>query len=220
MDKNIIKICAISDTHNKHKAIEIPNTDIIIHAGDFSGHGHSKEIKNFLNWFSSLPQKYKIYIAGNHDLKYEDKEFKNKIIEQYKDLIYLEDSSVIVEGIKIYGFPWTPEFCNWGFNLPRDGKELNDVVKKIPDDTDILITHGPPHNILDHTDCFHPQYPQDTGCKFLRQRIEELNIKYHIFGHIHEQYGVNQYALKTICINASICNLSYIPINKPIIFEY
>jgi Icc-related predicted phosphoesterase len=217
-----MKICAISDTHNKHKQVEIPEADMIIHAGDFSGHGHSKEVKDFLKWFSSLPIKYKIYIAGNHDMSYMKPEFKNKMIEKYKDLIYLEDSSVEIEGIKIYGSPWQPEFLNWAFNLPREGQELFDAWEKIPDDTDILITHGPPHDVLDHTDCFHPKYSQDTGCRFLRQRIEKIGkIKYCIFGHIHERKGINQYALRpAVCMNVSICNLSYIPINLPTVFNY
>ena len=105
--------------------------------------------------------------------------------------------------LKIYGSPWQPEFCGWAYNLPR-GQALADKWAMIPDDTDILVTHGPPAGILDG----------DLGCLNLRRRVDELNLKLHVFGHIHYSWGVmGNY------VNASICNDMNIPIHDPIVME-
>ena len=108
---------------------------------------HKEEALSFLEWFMSLDNyKHKIYIAGNHDRLFEDTpNIVRELFEQYHpNIIYLQDSSIEVKGLKIYGSPWQPEFCDWAFNLPR-GEKLKAVWDLIPDDTDILVTHGPPH---------------------------------------------------------------------------
>jgi len=213
-----MKIVVISDTHEQHDKVIIPQCDILIHCGDFSVTGKKKHIEAFLQWFSGQPAKHKIYIAGNHDLNYEkNHQFKKEMIEKFSNLVYLENSFVEIMGLKFFGSPYTPEFMDWSFDYDRGSQFAVDLWNKISRDTDILISHGPPKNILDQCKFGHAFYPQYAGCEILRHRVEELNLKYVLFGHIHEGYGMDPYTLApTICVNASTCDLSYRPNNKPV----
>lgn len=235
MEKKEITFVCISDTHTKTYGLSLPPGDVLIHAGDFSFTGLHEEIEDFNKYLAGLKFEYKVVIAGNHDLtfdlenyepnlreRFHSYAYKNKnkksftakeVKEKLTECIYLEDSSCELFGYKIYGSPWTPTFYDWGFNLSR-GKEILEKWKKIPTDTDILITHGPPYKILDKcADGF------NAGCEDLLREIKErIKPKFHIFGHIHEGYGVfNEEG--TTYINASICTLSYKPNNKPIVFK-
>jgi hypothetical protein len=139
-------------------------------------------------------------------------ECKKKLIDA-PNVIYLEDSGATLHGITIYGSPWQPEFYDWAFNLPR-GKPCRDVWEKIPDGTEVLITHGPP---LGHGDLC--SSGDRAGCYDLLNIIQQrVKPKYHIFGHIHEGYGITTDGV-TQFVNASTCNLQYLPNNPPIIFD-
>lgn len=211
-----MKIVLISDTHGLHEKMlyNLPEADMIIHSGDISNVGSIFEINQFTQWFSKLPYKYKIFIAGNHDFGFEKIRKSNEIgISIPHGVIYLQDEMVEIEGLKIYGSPWQPEFHNWAFNLPRNGDQLKSKWDSIPNDIDILITHGPPFGCLDIT----PRNER-VGCEMLRYRVDELKPKLHVFGHIHDSYG-EKYTEDTLFINASICNERYQPINKPIVVE-
>ena len=230
-----MKIVTISDTHNYHNSMysDIPDGDVLIHAGDFTSVGHVHELMGFLKWFRKLPHKYKIFIAGNHD-KCFDKKFQGvkythddimNVLTEYdvnmpgSNIFYLQDSEVIINGIKFYGSPWTPDFFAeyWAFNLPRNEK-IRAAWDMIPDDTNVLITHGPPRNILDLVNNNFSE-TQNVGCDFLLRRVENLpNLKAHIFGHIHSGYGSKTYMNK-LFLNPSICNEDYVPINLPLTFE-
>ena len=118
----------------------------------------------------------------------------------------------MIDGIKIYGSPWTPFFYNWAFNLRR-GQQIASKWAAIPDDTDILITHGPPYGVLDSAS------DGSVGCKDLLDRIEIVKPQYHIFGHIHEGYG--EYTRKgTKHLNACSLNSMYQSGNDPIAFVF
>lgn len=215
-----MKIVCISDTHSKHYSLlekdlitdDLENT-ILIHAGDISTRGYRSQTIDFLNWFSKLPHKHKIFIAGNHDFDFEDNaDTINEIIPE--GVIYLNDSLVEIEGIKIWGSPITPYFYNWAFNRFR-GDNIKTYWDKIPNDIDILITHGPPYMILDKV-----VYDQrNVGCVDLLNRVQEIRPKYHIFGHIHEGSGILKVDEVTF-INASVLNEDYRLINKPIHFDF
>lgn len=208
------RIVAISDTHNKHSQVVVPECDILIHAGDFSMGGRASEVKSFLDWFSVQPAKHLVLIAGNHDLSFENSpEFKTRILGFYPNINYLEDSAITLEGLKIYGSPFQPEFGNWAFNLPR-GKALRDKWAQIPDDTNILVTHGPPMGILDTVSFDGLQ----VGCLDLLERIDKLSIRLHVFGHIHENHGRVK-AKNTIFSNVAIVDDRYRVVNQPMVFS-
>ncbi|XP_050708901.1 metallophosphoesterase domain-containing protein 1-like isoform X2 [Eriocheir sinensis] len=134
-------------------------------------------------------------------------------IDLITNAVYLQDQALTLCGIKLYGTPWQPEFCNWAFNVPR-GKQCLEKWDAIPEDTDILITHTPP---VGHGDlcCTGVR----AGCVELLNTVQtRVKPKYHLFGHIHEGYGVTSDG-KIIFINASTCNINYVPINPPIVFD-
>ncbi|MGD9561403.1 MAG: metallophosphatase domain-containing protein [Pyrinomonadaceae bacterium] len=213
-----MKIVCLSDTHNCTNGIEVPDGDILIHSGDATITGTVEEVKRFNEWFSSLPHRHKIFVAGNHDWLFErDNELARSMLD--RSIIYLQDSSVEIDGLRIYGSPWQPRFFDWAFNLNR-GYELAEKWKLIPHDIDILITHGPPHGILDSVP--RPWGTENTGCEELRKRIEEIarfgRLKLHAFGHIHCGYGTRD-ELGMKFANASNCDEEYAPIQAPVVVE-
>jgi Icc-related predicted phosphoesterase len=186
--------------------------DILVHAGDSTSMGQKHEIEQFLKWFSNTDFEHKIFIAGNHDFGFEK---ETDIDQQFKDLgvTYLFDNDITIDGIKFYGSPWQPEFYNWAFNLPR-GEELAAKWEKIPDDVDILITHGPAYGILDYA-----PIGGHVGCEELYRKIVEVKPKIHVCGHIHDSYG--QKSMGGIeFLNASTLNDRYEYAHKPIVMEY
>ena len=207
-----MKFVTISDTHGQHNNLKLPQADVIIHAGDITKSGNKEETVEFLTWFAELPFTYKIFIAGNHDFFFEESseaEIKNLIP---LNVIYLCNSSVIINGIKIWGSPITPYFFNWAFNRHR-GDDISRYWDLIPNDTNILITHGPAFSILDKT-----ARKLDVGCEDLLNRIQEVKPKYHICGHIHEAYGQSKKEA-TYYINASVLDEHYSIKNNPVEFE-
>lgn len=238
------RIICISDTHGLHTTmkhnlsefIDLNKTNILIHSGDCTNMGRQKEVEEFVYWFQNLKGfDHKIFIAGNHDFAFENVNrphhkgdydwFHNLMSPEnlsQSDVTYLEDSEMTIDfpefsrPIKFYGTPWQPEFYNWAFNLPRFSKELEHIWLKIPDDTDILITHGPPHGVRDFTNQYGTYV--SVGSETLRHRIDEVNPLVNVYGHIHGAYGAD-YVKNTLFINASICDERYRPINKPIVVE-
>lgn len=214
-----IKIVLISDTHLKHK-ITLPEADCIIHAGDVCSYGTIYEVEVFLKWFSQLPYKYKIFCAGNHCFPFQrEKDRVSELLREYPEVIYLEESSIEIEGIKIWGSPWTPYFFNWAFNYQPE--EAYKYWSKIPLDTNILITHGPPYGILD--DVGNTRYNKDShvGCPELLLKLKELkDLRLHVFGHIHCGRGILEVGKTTFC-NASILNDDYMYYDStPFIYNY
>lgn len=188
--------------------------DMIIHSGDMSMRGYEFEIEDFLKWYSKLPYKYKILISGNHDFLFENQRtIAQELLAKYPDIIYLESSGVVIEGIKIYGEPRQPWFHDWAFNVFR-GEDIKKYWDAIPDDVNILVTHGPPFGILDM--CMNGDV---VGCEDLLNRIKDLKeLKLCQFGHIHEAAGY-EFKDGIHFVNASVLNLRYQLQNKPYIFE-
>lgn len=206
-----MRFVALSDTHGKHN-FDLPPGDVLLHAGDVSSRGLKSEIQRFLDWFSSLDYTYKIFIAGNHDFFFEEAS-KAEIDAMIPDnLIYLNDSGVEIEGIKIWGSPIQPWFHDWAFNRKR-GPEIQKHWDLIPSDSDIVITHGPAFGIHDRLVSGMP-----VGCEDLLPTLQRIAPKVHLCGHIHEAYGERQVD-ETLFLNASILNVRYEIANAPIEFE-
>lgn len=208
----MVKIVHISDTHNFHKQIKLPQGDILIHTGDFcSGKGSLQQISEFNLWLDGLDFDEIVIIPGNHDMIVESNEsLCRSMLSNYHMLI---NEEVIIRGLKFWGSPYTPNFNDWGYNLPR-GEKLKAVWDLIPEDTDVLLSHGPPRHILDFT----PHGNLNVGCDDLARRVIEVSPLISAFGHIHYSYGVNQ-MYHTYFVNSSICNEGYRPVNKPHIIE-
>jgi Icc-related predicted phosphoesterase len=214
-----MKITFISDTHTKHKHItkDLPGGDLLIHAGDMSSMGYEHEIREFCKWFDSIDNyDHKIFIAGNHDWGFQNNAEKAmQIVNSYKTVDYLQDDWLKVgddeQMVKVYGSPWQPEFYNWAFNLPKNGSELLEKWNGIPEDTDILITHGPAWGFLDDVE---GRRGDHLGCELLAERIKTIKPKIHVCGHIHTGYG-HYFDGHTHYFNAAVLNERYLYAHTP-----
>lgn len=243
-----MKIVALSDTHTYHNDVEVPDGDVLVFGGDLmsSGYKHS-EIKDFAEWFMALPHPYKILVAGNHDRMFESnpdyclsKFLVRDSNPPSKEFHYLKDSGCTIDGVKFYGSPVQPWFCDWAFNVHR-GPSIQAYWDLIPDDTDVLVTHGPPYGEGDQSYPEPVQYQnsrilrtasEHLGCEELLRAVLRVKPKVHIFGHIHGGYGqtgmTNYEAdrlmlphpiIETKFYNVSICDEQYNPVNPATVIE-
>jgi hypothetical protein len=239
------RITHISDTHNKHNQLNglLPGGDLLIHSGDISSLGRKSEVERFVKWFNDIDNyTNKVFIAGNHDMTFDreillrDKlahfegrteydtecaegkpEWLNELlaVELNPGVWYLENSDVVIDGLKIWGSPITPSFgYGWAFNKDR-GYDINEVWNTIPMDADIVITHGPIYGYCDRTS----REGLNVGCADLYHRLNEVKPHLHFSGHIHEAYGY-RHTDWGYAFNGCNCDLSYLVNNKPMTFEY
>ena len=212
------KISCISDTHGLHDQMDLdsfPGGDLLIHSGDCTNIGEARDLFGLNFWFKKLKKKYKriILVPGNHDwICQDDIGFVRSVMPNCDILL---DDTLVIDGLKIYGSPWSPRFFDWAFNVDR-GPKIARKWALIPDDVDVLITHGPPFGIGDLNKPPLPELPEHVGCRDLTQRIANLkNLKLHVYGHVHGGWGkvkVNG----VWYINASTCTEKYKPTNLPI----
>ena len=233
-----MRFVAVSDTHLAQP--ELPEGDVLLHAGDLTYRGTLPEVSEAACWLEEQKRKKKyrhvVVIAGNHDWLFLNEPGLARQIMRERGLLYLEDSGLTLEGstvlageiapgpsrVAIYGSPWQPAFMKWAFNLQR-GQELKEKWDMIPANVDILMTHGPPHKILDGVPTFDEDaYPSDesmtvrhVGCEELLKAIARVKPEVHVFGHVHSGHGRIERDGTTF-INASIMNEVYDPELKPL----
>jgi len=205
-----MRLVFVSDLHLK--GIDPPEGDILFNCGDMTMNGRNREIEWYKDWLMKQKSKYQqiVWIAGNHD--YEASNWGPKLAG-YTNTIYLENSGCKVEGLNIWGSPYTPTFGYWAFMKSR-GNEIRKVWDKIPEKLDVLITHGPPYTVLDEI----PLRGEHVGCWDLLDIVKQRKPRIHAFGHIHYSYGKSR-KFDTLFINAAICTEQYTADNAPIIVE-
>ena len=203
---NPIDILHLSDTHGQQKNLKsLPEADVIVHSGDFTFAGSEEEAYDFMNWFCNLPYKHKIFIAGNHDMcMYE----ADHIDGLSRNVHYLYNNSVVIDGIKFYGIPMFMEDC-------MDGN-LDVFINNIPDDTDVLITHMPPKGTCDLAN--YGKGPEHRGNATLAELLKKLHPTCHLFGHEHDAYG-KTIKENVIYSNACVVDSRYNLINNPTIIN-
>jgi predicted phosphodiesterase len=214
-----MRIVSISDTHNCNGEISVPDGDLLIHSGDATVQGTDREVREFFDWFSKLPHPHKVFVAGNHDWLFQTDNETGRSLAAPFQVAYLQDSATVVNGFKIYGSPWQPRFYDWAFNLNR-GREMAEKWAMIPEEIDILVTHGPPHGILDLVET--KSGDSHEGCEELLKKVESLaangRLKLHLFGHIHGGHGIHEeFGMKFV--NASVCDEEYRPVQPPIVID-
>lgn len=204
-----MRIVCVSDSHMQHTYLDIPDGDILIHSGDALNRGSYAEAQRFNDWLGTLPHKYKIYVPGNHDETFEVAQEES--VRIMTNAVVLIDQEVTIEGLRIYGSPWTPTFMDW--NFMKSDAELGQVWQKIPDNLDVLITHGPPYGILDQN-----QKGEHCGSQTLYRAVIEKKPKFHVFGHIHHSSGIYKIDPTTF-VNAAVLNDWYNIVANPKVFE-
>ena len=211
-----LRLVLMSDTHH-HPLSKwvIPDGDVFIHSGDLMRGKKLKAITAFNSELQKLPHKHKLVVPGNHDWPFQRQ--REEAIAELTAATYLEDREIVIDGVKFYGSPWQPRFFNWAFNLDR-GAPLKEKWDLIPEDTGVLITHGPPHGYGDRCDD-----GRVVGCEELRRALDRVRPLVHVYGHIHEGYGKrflrHANGAETILVNASSCDSNYRPRQAPIIVD-
>jgi Icc-related predicted phosphoesterase len=199
-----MKICCLSDTHQHHKKIKMPEVDMIIHAGDFTYRGEYEEVKKFLQWYGEQKAKYKLLVCGNHEVEISKQPFQ--LLQQMcenEGIQILNNTHTVIQGLTIFGSPNSNKFGHgWAYNSTEN--ELENIYASILPDTDVIITHGPAYGRLDRV-----LMGTHAGSMALAKRISELsNLKLHVTGHIHESRGT-MIRNGVLTVNAAICGIPY-----------
>lgn len=211
-----MRLVCISDTHSRHEQMPpIPSGDVLIHAGDCTSSGSLPALDDFTTWLGAQPHRHKILIAGNHDHCFVRYSAWAREMCEKQGINYLQGEAKSIDGLNFYGFPWQPIYRNMSFNAGPS--ELWERLKLVPDNTDVLITHGPPLGIFD----WMPDIREHVGSFEIAKMIDRLpQLKALVFGHIHEGYGFATRESDGIKFaNASTCTERYEPTNPPIIID-
>lgn len=188
------KLLHISDTHSQHLTLIIPeDINIICHTGDesnyWSSYKNEQEFYDFIDWFSQLDIKHKLFIPGNHSSYIYKHEDQARRVCYNNNITFLHKEEITIDGMKFYGDATTPTFGDWFYMASRTS--INRHWEVIPDDVNILLLHGPPKNTLDLSfDQFHQL--EFCGCSALVKRISNLkDLKLILNGHIHSMKGID-----------------------------
>lgn len=224
-----MKIVAISDVHGKWNKITIPDCDLLISAGDYSFRGERWMIEDYHRWLNNQKARHIISGQGNHELAVEADFAGSKALalEECPRCHFIDEGPIEIEGVKIWYSAITPWFYDWAWNRRRTEEEnkafgggwIKPHWNKIPEETDVLVTHGPPYGILDVVRRPDGTPKERVGCEDLKNRILEVKPDLHIFGHIHHSHGqVHQDGVSYY--NVSICDEMYMPSNPITVIDY
>jgi hypothetical protein len=219
-----VRFWLVSDTHNRHDELHVPSgIDVVIHCGDESDCGNEwsnePEARAFFEWYSALDIAHKLFVPGNHSMAIEKGLVKP---EQYPKVRFLIHEQVVLNGLVVFGTPYTPKFFHWAYMRARE--DLDVVWQTIPDDVDILISHGPPKGILDATRDIDTRNPIHVGSKSLTRHVtERIKPLLHAFGHIHDEKGIRNFGIVqdsvTTFVNCSCCNVGSKLVNHGVVVE-
>ena len=213
-----MKLVCISDTHGDHGAVRLPPGDVLVHAGDVTAHGRGTELDwlRFLDWLGSRDFAHRLFVAGNHDRYAERFPARAARLAREAGVTLLDDSGCLVEGLRFWGSPITPRFHDWHF-MREPGPDIERHWAMIPDDVDVLVTHGPPLGVLDQVERSDGTFER-VGCPSLARRVAEVRPALHLFGHIHEGFGVLERG-GTRYLNVSTMDRGYRIANPPVVVD-
>lgn len=230
------RVVCISDTHGQHEALDVPDGDVLVFAGDACSAGTPGEWAAFCRWLGALPHAHKVVVPGNHDWPLQPSVPAWGVSARYgpatlrharrrvedAGAVLLMDHEATVAGLRVYGSPWVPAFYRWAFNLPRGGAKLAEVWSRVPEGLDVLVTHTPVFGTLDRTD-----RGERAGCGRLADRLRQLDgagagPRFHVHGDIHEAAGVHAPPLGAVgrtTVNASVLDASYRHAQTPVVLD-
>lgn len=221
---NLMRCWLISDTHNHHSELDVPHgIDVVIHCGDESESGNEwlnePEARAFFDWYSALDAEVKIFVPGNHSVAVEQGLVRS---EQYPEIRFLIHEQSDINGLVVFGTPYTPKFFNWAYMRARS--DLDIIWQSIPDHVDILISHGPPKGYMDVTRDLDTRDPIHVGSKSLTRHVtQRIKPMLHAFGHIHDEPGIRNFGVVqdsgTTFVNCSCCNLASKLVNHGVVIE-
>lgn len=211
-----MRVVCTSDLHGT-TPVDLPEGDVLVIAGDVCpvwDHDRAYQANwlkgHFREWLLDQPHSYKIVVGGNHDFVLQSTP-KGVVQGWFDGAFYLQDDAVNIMGTLFYGTPWSTKFGKWAFMEEDDDLEI--IYSVIPEETDVLISHGPPGGACDYTLTGHV-----TGSWSLRDRIQEVKPELVVCGHIHEAYGV-EYIDSIPVWNVAFMNVDYKPTNEPMVID-
>jgi len=214
-----VRCVCISDTHTHHWELDVPRGDVLLHAGDVllesrgADAASLEQLDDFDKWLSTQPHPFKVLIAGNHDgaMAALGPEGVHKRITS---AIYLEDTTIECANLRIHGSPLSfghsdnsafqprPD-CNGGYNESL-------ALERIPNDLDILITHGPGGS---------GPMTFGRGSAALAERVVAVRPRFCVCGHLHTRHGAEVTKEGVVVVNASSANFLYAVVRPPIVFD-
>jgi hypothetical protein len=205
----MIRIVCLSDTHGLHRAVSVPDGDVLIHAGDFTGPDKDPDgICEFDDWLGELPHSRKIVVPGNWEFMFEEHPAPHFLL---RNAVVLIDEELDVFGLRIWGSPVTAHYGGaFGRSSAADRKRL---YANIPIGIDVLVTHGPPFGVLDSA----PD-GRHAGCLKLLETVERVGPRLHVFGHLHSAYGTSVHPATTF-VNAALVGLTDQLEHAPIVMD-
>jgi calcineurin-like phosphoesterase family protein len=212
-----MRIVAISDTHGFHRFVDVPNGDVLVHAGDITMNGEMEIVEDFAQWLAALPHAHKIVVPGNHDKCFDISQTKydgrSIALFDRPGMHLLMDAARVLdvgeESIKVYGAPWVPNLPGWAF-----WDRNYDKFEHAPRDVDLLVTHGPPLGIRDDN-------IMDThfGSRHIARYLNRCPmVRAHVFGHVHQGHSMGKRG-EILFANACTCDRNYDPVNPPLVFD-
>lgn len=195
-----MRLVAISDCHGLMPVV--PSCDLILNAGDICPDFRGDRVmyqwqwmnRHYRDYLTSLPAPM-IAVWGNHDFIGDRSEFVNTMNLPWT---LLQDRMIEVQGLRIYGSPWSLRFYDWAFM--RNEQDLDRLYSQIPEGLDILIVHGPPYDACD------ANHRGDLcGSEALRRHIERAQPRLVLCGHIHESAKKESYIGVSRIVN--VCSL-------------
>lgn len=206
-----MRVVATSDLHGDLP--DIPECDLLLLAGDVCPmDNHNQEYQSlwmtshFSPWLRRQPARHAVFIAGNHDFVCQREGFG--VQPEEFGAVYLQDSCLEIDGLRIWGTPWVPGLPQWAFHA--SDQESRHYFEQIPENIDLLLSHGPVAGILDDV------HGQSTGSSILASRLQRISPALFISGHIHERGGEVEQIGETTFVNASRMDENYSPAHNPI----
>ncbi|CAK7270843.1 hypothetical protein SEPCBS119000_004293 [Sporothrix epigloea] len=180
-----IRVVCISDTHDC-VVPDVPDGDLLIHAGDLTDHGTPADLQRQIDWLASLSHAHKVVVCGNHDSWFDAgaRVAKGMAVDAAGprfagNMYYLEHSACRIEfangrALTVYGAPDIPRCGPESFSFQYE-REAHPWKNAIPNAVDILVTHSPPRHHLD----------LGLGCAGLLEECWRVRPPLHVFGHVH-----------------------------------
>lgn len=206
----VTKLVALSDTHERHRQIDVPDGDVLMFAGDLTMTGEMAAVKDFAHWLADLPHEHKLVIGGNHDCCFTDHRRDKAIalLEGDAGALYLQGHGTTIGELNVFGTPWTQTYNEWCLQKDEDG--LRREFQRIPADTDVLVSHGPAYGTGDYLDGY-----GHIGSEALRDVVERVQPDLHLYGHVHQHHGRQAPG----SYNVSVLDGEYNVVAEPVVIE-
>ena len=206
-----MRVVCLADLHGYLP--EVPQCDVLFVAGDICPTGDERPEtqrtwlhSTFARWLADVPAATVVGVAGNHDFVGETDPSALRDLDWH----YLQDETIEIDGLSVYGSPWTSRFQEWAFMLTEE--ELSRCWEGIPDAIDVLCVHSPPAGYGDWISGHH------IGSPSLLEAIDARAPKLCVFGHVHQGYGRWQRGASEL-VNAAHCDMQYLPAHPPVALE-